>query len=86
MMYRMKLGSIIIIILALHTVHSLIQGDQLNIAVLFWYLVKSDLSSVRYCTRIHWTSHFLQRTRNTRRIEGWGAGVNWPLSHLILLT
>ena len=25
----------------------------------FWYLVKSDLSSVRLCTRVHWTRHFL---------------------------
>ena len=25
-----------------------VQGDQLNMAVYFWYLVKSDLSSVRY--------------------------------------
>ena len=32
-----------------------VQGDQLNIAVFFWYLVKSDLSSIRYCTRVHWT-------------------------------
>ena len=32
----------------------------------FWHLVKSDLSSVRYFTPIHWTSQFLQGTRNTR--------------------
>ena len=35
-------------------------------AALFWYLVKSDLSSVRYCTSVYWTSHFLPGTRNTR--------------------
>ena len=35
-------------------------------AVIFWYIVKSDLSSVRYCTRIHSTRHFLQGTRKTR--------------------
>ena len=29
-------------------------------AVLFRYFVKRDLSSVRYSTRVHWTSHFLQ--------------------------
>ena len=40
-----------------------IQPDQM--AVFFWYLVKSDLSIVRYCTHIHWTSHFLQGTRKT---------------------
>ena len=28
-----------------------------------WYLVKSYLSCVRYCTRVHWKSHFLQGTR-----------------------
>ena len=27
-----------------------VQGDQLYMAVLFWYLVKRDLSNVRYCT------------------------------------
>ena len=42
-----------------------VQGDQLNMAVYLWYLVKSDLSSVRYCTvyiGVHWKSHFLQGT------------------------
>ena len=34
--------------------------------VLFQYLVKSDLSSARHCTIVHWTSHFLQGTRTTR--------------------
>ena len=29
---------------------------------MFWYLVKSDL---RYCTRVLWTSHFLQGTKIT---------------------
>ena len=43
-----------------------VQPDQINMAVVFWYLVKSDLSSVRYSPRIHWTSHVLQGTRNTR--------------------
>ena len=42
-----------------------IQGDQLNMTVFFWYLVIGDLSGVRFCTRIHWTSHFLQGTRKT---------------------
>ena len=28
--------------------HPVVQGGQLNMAVFFWYLVKSDLSSV--CT------------------------------------
>ena len=37
-----------------------IQGDQLNMTCL------SDLSSVPYCTRVHWTSHFLRGTRKTR--------------------
>ena len=42
------------------------QPDQVNMAMLFWYLVKSDLSSVGYYTRVHWTSHLIQGTRNTR--------------------
>ena len=33
--------------------------------VFFWYLVKSDMSSVRVYCSIHWTSHFLQGTRKT---------------------
>ena len=32
---------------------TLIQGDQLNIAVYFWYLVKSDLSSVYVYRSVH---------------------------------
>ena len=45
---------------------TLIQGDQLYIAVGFWYLVKSDLSSVYVYRSVHQTSHFLQDTKNTR--------------------
>jgi len=37
-----------------------VQPDQLNMAVC---LVNIDLSSVRYCTRVPWTSHFVQGTR-----------------------
>ena len=29
---------------------AVVQGDQLNMAVRFWYLVKIDLSSVLYCS------------------------------------
>ena len=39
--------------------------DQLNMAVYFWYLVKSDLSSVHVYSSAYWTSHFLQGTRKT---------------------
>ena len=45
-----------------------VQGDQSNIVVLFWYLVKRD-ASVRYCTApciVHWTSQVLQGIRTTR--------------------
>ena len=35
-------------------------------AVSFWYSVKSDVSCVRYCICVHWTSHFLQGTINTK--------------------
>ena len=34
-------------------------------AVLFWYLLKSDQSSVHMYSSVHWTCHFLQGTRNT---------------------
>ena len=45
----------------------MIQGDQLNMAVFLWYLVKSDMSSVSYCTQVHWTGHFFFKgNRNTR--------------------
>ena len=30
----------------------IIQPDQTNMAVFFWYLVKRDLLSVHYCTRL----------------------------------
>ena len=43
-----------------------VQGDQLNMAMFFWYFVKSYLPSVRYCSHIHWISRILQGTRNTR--------------------
>ena len=43
-----------------------IQGDQLNMAACFWYLVKSDFSSVHMYNSVHWTSHFLKGTRKTQ--------------------
>ena len=46
--------------------HTKVQGDQLYMAVFFWYLVKSDLSSVRVYISLHWKSHFLQVTRKKR--------------------
>ena len=51
-----------------HTIENAlsIQGDQLHVAVRFWYLVNSDLTSVRYYVRVKWTSLFFQSTRTTR--------------------
>ena len=43
-----------------------IQGDQSNMALFLWYLIKSDFSNVRYCTRVHWTSHFSKVSKKTR--------------------
>ena len=43
-----------------------VQGDQINMAVFLWYLIKSDVSSVRYSTRVHWTGNFLQGIRKTQ--------------------
>ena len=45
-----------------HTALRLVQGEQLDLAVFFWYLGKSDLSSVHVYSSVHWTSHFLQGT------------------------
>ena len=42
------------------------QGDQLYMDVCFWNLAKHDLSSIRHCTRVHWTSHFLQDNKKIR--------------------
>jgi hypothetical protein len=33
-------------------------------AVCFWYLVKSDMSSVQLYSSVYWTSHILQGHRN----------------------
>ena len=35
-----------------------VQNDQLYMTVLFWYLVKRDLSSVRYCKSYKHQYHF----------------------------
>ena len=48
-----------------HAALQKVQPDQINMAVFFWYLVKSD-SSVCYCTHKHKTCLFIQGTRNTR--------------------
>ena len=38
----------------------ILQGDQLNMAVFFWYLGKIDLSSVHVYSTLHWPSNLLQ--------------------------
>ena len=45
-----------------------VQPDQINMVVLFWYLVKSDLSNVRNFTSVHWT-HFLQGTSSHGHVQ-----------------
>ena len=48
----------------------------------FWYLVKIDFSSVCYCTRVHWTSNFLQGIRKKRRyITGDPVSVQRAVQH-----
>ena len=43
-----------------------VQPDQINMAGFFWYLLKSDLSSVRYSKRLHWTlAYYLQGSAET---------------------
>ena len=54
-------------------------------AVFFWYLVISDLSSVYYCTRVHWTSHIFQGTRNTQQCIT-GDPVTETHGHVLLVT
>ena len=36
-----------------------VKPDQINMDVFFWYLVKTDLSSIRYCTldKSHFTGY-----------------------------
>ena len=45
-----------------------LQGGHLNMAVLFWYLVKSYLSATtaRVKSSVHWTSLSLQGTRKAQ--------------------
>ena len=43
-----------------------LQHEKINMAVYFWYLIKSDLSSVRNFNTVHWTSFFIQGTRYTQ--------------------
>ena len=45
---------------------ALIQGDQLNMNMLFWHLGKGDLSSVHVYSGVHWISHFIKGARKTR--------------------
>ena len=42
------------------------QPDQINMAVLFWYLVIGDASAGHYTVAYIWASHVLQGTRLTR--------------------
>ena len=46
----------------------ILQGDQLNMALFFWYLVKKCFvhCTLLYTCRVHWISHFFQGTRKTR--------------------
>ena len=43
-----------------------LQGHHLNMAVFLSTLTINYLPSVRGCSSIHWTSHFLQGTGKTR--------------------
>ena len=44
----------------------LLQGDQLNMAVFFWYLVKMTLVYATVLNSLHGTSHVFQGTRIAR--------------------
>ena len=59
-----------------------LQGGQLNMAVCFWYLGKSELSSVRVYSSVHWTNQFLQGTRKTRPCRtGHPVATGYDLKH-----
>ena len=45
--------------------------DQLNMGVFFWYLGKSNLSSVHVNSSVNWNRHFIKGTRkNTAMLTG----------------
>ena len=48
-----------------------IQGDQLNMAVFFWYTVKSDLFSVRYCTHVYTDNALNTRYQKNTAMFNW---------------
>ena len=50
-------------------------------AVFFCYLVISDLSSIRYYTHVHWTSHVSQGTRKI-----WPCLTGHPVSDYLLVS
>ena len=50
---------------------SQLQGNHLNMSVFIWYLVKSDLSSIRYCTRVHWIFFFFSGYQNNTAMFNW---------------
>ena len=52
-----------------------IEGNQLNVDVLFWCLVKSDLSSVRFCTRV-------PRNQNNTAMFNWSP---WACIYIYIL-
>ena len=54
------------------------QPNQMNMAVFFWHLVKSDFASVRYCTLVHGTRNKRPCINGhpvySRSLSGGGAG------------
>ena len=43
---------------------SIIQPDQIRMAVFFWYAVKSDLSSAGYCTNTEQVTFYMVKERH----------------------
>ena len=43
-----------------------LQGDQVNMALFFWYIERGDLSSVHVYSGLHWTSYLIQAVMWTR--------------------
>ena len=62
---------ILVNVVVIYHMLAVLQDDRLNMAVCLWSLVKSDLSSLKYCTRVHSTILIYRGTRATAAIYNW---------------
>ena len=57
--------------LAFNFVATTIQGKQLNMAMFFWYIVKSDFSSLHVYIRVHWDKSLYVRYQENMAMFNW---------------